>query len=197
MTYNKCYFCGDNHTSRECDVERKIAPILKKKVGNMMEHYIADNLNCPECKRDTLKVIGNHSPSLDIICTFCQINIEVKSKCLSVERLPKEITIQHGCYYEFNKRIHNNLNIIIILYGVNRIRKQITIREILYIPNSYFQKFELDIYKKKNSNLTEIIIKNRFNLPNLLNNKKPTIDFEQEVNELLKQEALVSSDNKL
>ena len=182
---NKCYFCSGNHLSRDCKIEKKIAPILKKKVGDTMEHYIANTLNCPECKKNELKVIGNHSPSLDIVCNNCNIKIEVKSKCLSVERLPKDININHGCYYEFNKRIDNNLNMIIILYGVNRVKKQITIREILYVPNSYFQKSFLNITKKNNSNLTEITIKDRFNLPNLLDNEKPVIDFENEVKQLL------------
>ena len=84
-----CYFCGGNHACRDCPIEKKIAPILKKKVGNEMEHYVALNCSCPCCRNKTLHVIGNHSPSLDIICLNqrCGRKFEIKSKCLSSIRM--------------------------------------------------------------------------------------------------------------
>ena len=53
---------------------------LKQKVGNYMETHVAKVLPCPSCNKKELKVLGNHSPSLDLVCSNCSRKIEVKSK---------------------------------------------------------------------------------------------------------------------
>jgi hypothetical protein len=162
----KCHFCKDNHTSRSCKIEKEIAPILKKKIGELMEHYVADNFKCPNCNNcNSMKVIGNHLPSLDIVCNLCSKKIEVKSKCLSVYNLPNDIVISHGNYDEFINRINQDLDLIVIIYGVNRKKKLITIREGLYIPCKILKDNSLvSINKRNNSTLSTIVIADRSKL---------------------------------
>lgn len=184
----KCFFCGDNHICRNCPLESSIAPFLRKKAGNMMEYYIAENINCPECGiRDRLHVMGDHTPSLDIVCLNCKNNFEVKSKCLSSSSLPNDIILPHGSYNECINRINNNLGLIVIIYGVDRIRKTIKIREILYGTNEELKESSnINIMKRPESNLSTIFIKNKKKLQKLqlltLNNE---IAFENDINEFL------------
>lgn len=158
----RCYFCSGDHACRECPLEATMAPILRKKVGNMMEYYVADNLRCPECKIQKLKVIGNHTPSLDIICNNCNKKFEVKSKCLSIAKLPNDINLQHGSYIDYMHRIEEELNLIVIIYGVDRIKKFITIREVIYANNTELKNSDLiEVQKRVDNNLSTIMIKNK------------------------------------
>lgn len=161
--YIKCYFCNGNHACRDCPLEAKMAPVLRKKVGNMMEYYVAENLKCPECKKDkTLKVIGNHTPSLDIICSCCNKKFEVKSKCLSVAKLPNDINLPHGSYIDYVHRLEEGLNLIVIIYGVERVNKLITIREVLYANNQKLKDSSIvQVLKRSDNNLSTIMIKNK------------------------------------
>ncbi len=161
----KCYFCNENHACRDCPKESAMAPIFKKKVGNMMEHWVANNFNCPECNHACLNVIGNHTPSLDIICKNCSKKFEVKSKCLSVNKLPNDIKLPHGSYIDYVHRLEEGLNLIVIIYGVDRINKIINIREVLYADNTYLKNpAVIEVQKRPDSNLSTILIKNKKNL---------------------------------
>ena len=137
--YNKlrCYFCNGNHLCRDCPIEEKISPLLKKQVGDYMEHHVANILACPSCNQKKLRVLGNNSPSLDIVCKNCSRRIEVKSKCLSVKNIPKDINLPHGNFKEYIIRQNKGLDFIIVIYSVNRIHKNIKLREILYLNNDF------------------------------------------------------------
>ena len=164
----RCYFCNENHLCRGCPKETAMAPIFKKKVGIMMEHWIADNLKCLECNQACLHVIGNHSPSLDIICKNCSNKFEVKSKCLSVNNIPNDIKLPHGSYVDYVNRLEENLNLFVIIYGVDRVNKLINIREVLYADTSDLRNPSIiEVVKRHNSNLSTILIKNRRILLNL------------------------------
>ena len=164
----KCFFCNGNHACRSCPLEVTMAPILKKKAGNMMEYYIADNLECPECNTRELKVIGNHTPSLDIVCFQCNKKFEVKSKCLSINKLPIDIKLPHGSYIDYKCRLEEGLNLIVIIYGVDRIKKLITIREILYANNELLKKSNnINVSQRTDNNLSTIFIKNKERLVKL------------------------------
>ena len=165
---NKCFFCNGDHTCRVCPIESAMAPILKKKVGEMMEYWVGHNLKCPGCAQPALNVIGNHAPSLDIICQNCSNKIEVKSKCLSVNKLPNDINLPHGSYIDFTHRLDDGLNLIVIIYGVDRIKKLIKIREVLYADNAHFKNTNIiKVEKRSDSNLSTIFIKNREKLTKL------------------------------
>jgi hypothetical protein len=181
---NKCYFCGGDHECKKCPVEMSMSTILKKKVGILMEKWISDNIYCPECEKQELKVLGNHTPSLDIICNNCNSIFEVKSKCLSVKTIPNDINIQHGVYVEFINRIQEGLNLFLVIYGVNRITKSIKIKEILYANNILLQNKKLfNIYKRQNSKLSIIDISDKNKLKKIFfNNKKGTISFLNDFN---------------
>lgn len=176
FNHMKCYFCNGNHTCRSCPIENKMAPILRKKVGNLMEYYIADNLECPECHVRKLNVIGNHTPSLDIICSNCNNKFEVKSKCLSVKNLPNDIKLPHGSYVDYVNRLNEGLNLIVIIYGVDRINKMIKIREVLYANNNLLNKINIvKVSKRIDNNSSTILIKNKEKLVKLKIQTKNTI----------------------
>lgn len=181
----RCYFCQGNHLCRNCPIEEKIAPVLKKKVGDYMESYIAENISCPSCSKYKLKVLGNNSPSLDIICKNCHRKIEVKSKCLSVKHLPEDLSLPHGNFQNYNSRQNEGLDFIIIIYSVNRIKKEIKIREILYIQNNVIiNKKVLDVVQRPNSPLSTIKIKNKNN-PDIkkikIKRKNSIISFKEQI----------------
>jgi len=178
----KCYFCGEDHTCRDCPLELQMAPILKKKVGAMMEHYVANNFQCPSCNKKTLRVIGNHSPSLDIVCS-CGKKIEVKSKCLSVTKLPNDIKLPHGSYIDYINRLKDGLDLFIIIYGVDRIKKIIKIREVLYATHSMLTNDSIiQVIKRDDNTLSTIFIKDRTKLTVLpIPSADRIIDFNSEV----------------
>ena len=132
---NKCFYCNGSHSCRNCPIELKIAPYMKKIIGQHMETFAATKIACPRCNKPSMKRLGNHTPSLDIICTNCCTNFEVKSKCLSVNILPKDLILHHGNYFDYLARQSKGLDFIIIIYKVDRISKIIQIRKILHILN--------------------------------------------------------------
>jgi hypothetical protein len=179
-----CSFCNKyDHTSKECKIEKDTSIKLKLLVGNMMEHYAANNIKCPECNCNSLCVIGDNTPSCDIICNNCNKMFEIKSKCLSCDVIPDDIMINHGHFDKFLSKINEGLNIIVIIYSVNRYNKSITIREILYINNTLIKNNKLiTISKKKDSNYTLITINNRKLLNKLIIYNFNSISFKNEIN---------------
>ena len=187
----RCYFCNGDHICRNCPIESKLAPILKQKVGNFMEYYIANIFECPSCHMRSLKVLGNNSPSLDIVCTDCSRRIEVKSKCLSVNNLPKDIKLPHGNFSDYNKRQKYGLDFIIVIYSVNRIKKQINIREVLYMNDNIIKNGNIvEVIKRPSSPLSTIMIKDR-NSPKIkkleINNKETNISFKKQIIEMINE----------
>ena len=171
IQFTKCYYCNENHNSRDCQKEKEDSIMLKRAVGELAEICISQGISCPNCKSNSLEPYHKitNTPSLDITCSECNIKIEVKSKCLSTEVLPEDITIKHGSYNNFENKM-NTLNMIILIYSVNRLEKnKLTIREILYIPSNSWNNENIK-YEKREKNLTTIYIKNRLKLSNLIKN---------------------------
>lgn len=184
----KCHFCNGNHLCRNCPIEAQMAPYLRKKVGNIMEYYIAENIKCPECNMNkTLQVIGNHTPSLDIICSNCAKKYEVKSKCLSITNIPNDIRLPHGSFIDYNYRLNEGLNLIVIIYSVDREQKLIKIREVLYANNNLLLKPQIvEVLKRPNNNLSIIMIKNKEKLSKLkLQSIKNILTFKNDVDSFI------------
>jgi hypothetical protein len=160
----------------------QMAPILKKKVGTMMEHYVANNFRCPSCNEKDMKVIGNHSPSLDIVCS-CGKKIEVKSKCLSVHKLPTDINLPHGSYVDYINRVQKGLDLFVIIYGVDRVKKIIKIREVLYAPHTMLiNNSVIQVLKREDNGLSTIFIKDRTKMINMnIPTSDKIIDFSGDV----------------
>lgn len=160
----KCHFCNGNHTCRECPIEASNAPEYRKQVGIMFENWVSTNIKCPNCLGH-LRVLGNHTPSLDLCCdnpTCTHNKFECKSKCLSVNNLPSDIHLPHGSYKDFIYRLNNGLNLIVVIYGVDRISKTINIREVRYAHNSDLHDPKIiEIKKRTDSNLSSICIKDK------------------------------------
>ena len=183
-----CTFCNKyGHKSRNCQVEKDVSVKLKQIVGNMMEYYAANNIKCPECDTNSLCVLNNSTPSCDIICSNCNKMFEIKSKCLSCYVIPDDIFIDHGHYENFISRVIQGLNMIIIIYSANNYNKSITIREVLYINNDNIKNYKIiNISKKKESNKTQIFIKNKKLLSKLLTYNYNIISFQSEIDEIMK-----------
>lgn len=186
----KCSFCNGNHNSRNCNIEHYCAPIFKKEVGIYMEDHITQSLACPRCNNNKLYKLGNDTPSIDLVCTECNHIYELKSKCLSVRDLPNDLFCNGGNYIELSNNIKNKeLDIIIVLYGVNREKKEIHIREILYADNKMLNdKYSKNIIiSKKNDNyLSAIEIKNKDKLKKL-HIKNTYLSFKNLYDEMIKK----------
>lgn len=185
----KCYFCGGPHLCRDCNIERKKSPEMKKKVGKYMEKYYAENFPCIRCGSPNLKVLNDRSPSLDVTCPNCSNKLEIKSKCLSVKKLPKDIKLPHGSFHHYIKRQNAGLDFAIIIYGINRVTKEITVREIMYFLNEVVNTDLIKIIPQKKSQLSEILIKDRED-PKILKLRIPknnVIDFKKKVESIVTQ----------
>ena len=91
---------------------------------------------------------------------------------MSVNRLPNDINLPHGNYDDYKKRQENGLDLIVIIYKVDRLNKKITIREVLYAKNSEIKKSKnIQVIKRIKSHLSTIIINNK-NLLSKFNLKK-------------------------
>ena len=141
IKYNRykrmCSYCGDcDHTDRECPIEKKVAPFIRKGIGRPFEFLNERYFKCPFCN-SSLTVIDTNVPSCDIECSNsnCSFFAEVKSKCLSCKYLPEDIEMLHGNYDEYIKKRDKGLNLIMIIYKVNRRFKKVVIREVRYISN--------------------------------------------------------------
>jgi hypothetical protein len=176
-----CYFCGSkSHTCIKCDIENKMAPFFKIEIGIKMEEFITENINCQECGLKELIVLGNYTPSLDLVCKNCNAQYEVKSKCLSIKNLPNNIYCNGGNYTEFTRNINNGLNLIIVIYGVDRKKKEIIIRNIYYAPNNILSNTKyVEINKTPKSSLSLIKIPNRNILKNIYLYSNKIISFEK------------------
>ena len=156
-----CHYCNKNHSCRNCPIESKMAPLWKKVIGMYMEHFTANEIKCPRCNKNSMRLLGTHAPSLDIICDNCNTNFEVKSKCLSANTIPNDLILNHGNYFDYLYRQSTGLDFIIIIYGVDRKSKVINIRQVLYLPNEVIiTKKNVHILKKNDSSLSEIFINN-------------------------------------
>ena len=168
----RCHFCGKtDHTSRDCLVEQELKLTLKKYIGEEVENFCG-KLCCPLCDHKTLKVLGNHTPSLDIICTNkrCNSKFEIKSKCLSRKDLPPDIVLQHGNYTHYLNRQKKGLHLLVVIYGVNRKKKTTYIRELLLATHDDIIKKDNIIIsrrKKYNEHLSVINIKDRNKLKSI------------------------------
>ena len=152
-----------------------------------MEEFIGNNFACPCCKEKKLEVLGNHSPSLDIVCKGCNRKFEVKSKCLSVNRLPNDIQLPHGNFQDYKRRQESGLDLFVIIYKVDRINKKITIREVLYAKNEEIkQNKNIKVIKRIQSHLSTIIITNKNLLSKLNLSKIYQFDFSSVINNYIK-----------
>lgn len=164
-----CDFCGGYHNSRNCKLEKEFSNKCKPEIGKHFEKIISER-SCPICNKKSLHHLNDNTPSLDCFCKNCHGEFEIKSKCLSCDKIPTKIIINHGNYNEFKNRLL--LNIIIIIYGVNRKKKSIYIRDIIFI--SYIDKIinnNIKIVKNKNENDCKIIINDYYKMKKILSNE--------------------------
>jgi hypothetical protein len=84
-----------------------------------------------------------------------------------------------------NRINEESLNLILIIYGVNRIQKEIYVREILYANNKMLKDsniIEIKPIVLSNKKVSKIFIKNRNLMAKLnMSTMKHTISFKQDV----------------
>jgi hypothetical protein len=73
---------------------------------------------------------------------------------------------------------------ILVIYGVDRKKKEIKIKEVFWIKNNLLTNYNL-IEIKKNNNLSLISIKNINNLEKVYINKKNIISFKNWIEKLI------------
>ena len=180
----KCNFCGENHISRNCNIEKKTAPLIKEFIGYKMEYFVENNIKCPNCKKGKLNILGDNSPSLDCICNNCKYKYEIKSKCLSVNEIPNDIFLNHGNYNLYKKRQSNGLDFIVVMYSVNRIKKSIMIKKVFHIPHKdIINNNNFQVEKKNNHCIIKI---NNYKLYNCYKFKKQIYyDFSKYINQII------------
>ena len=101
---------------------------------------------------------------------------EVKSKCLSVNKLPNDINLQHGNYMNYVQRVKEGLNLIVIIYGISRVDKILYVREVLYADNTDLNDSSIiEVKKRKDSHLSTIFIKSKKHLMKLKLDEENTI----------------------
>ena len=156
-----CFYCGSNqHLCRDCPKEKRDSTNYKLQIGKWAEQYVS-NYVCPNCSDNSLKFLGNHTPSLDIICTSCGHMIEVKSKCLSINKLPDDIWMYHGNFNFYKKRVNQGLTFVVVIYAVNRLTKAFNVRRVLYIENNVIKENKkINVIKNKDGKNSKIFIPN-------------------------------------
>jgi hypothetical protein len=192
-----CKWCKGNHGSRQCNAEKLIKNELKTKVGIVMEQFVEKCIQCPRClaiagnycdnKEEfcSFERLANNTPSLDIECKMCGLQVEVKSKCLSVNVLPNQVYCKAGNFNNLIDNIYsNNLNIIIIIYSADRKTKNIMIKEVLWIDNvDLLFNNKIKITKEINSTLSNIELLDRQSFIKL-SFKIKKISFESYINKI-------------
>lgn len=186
--YIICEFCNGNHNCRECPIEKAVCSEIKLTVGLYMEEFVENNIKCSNCNLYSLQRLGDNSPSLDLKCYICNKKIEVKSKCLSIDKLPNDIQCKGGNFNNFKFNIEQKqLDLILIIYGVNRKSKKIYIREMYNINNDILlHSHNVEITQNDTSSCSMINIKDK-NLLDSINTKNiPTISFKPLIKKLIK-----------
>jgi hypothetical protein len=181
-----CEYCNKSHNSRECPLEKQLAPFMRKIVGMYMEQFVADEIYCPRCNNKSLSPLGTHAPSLDIICSMCHTKYEIKSKCMSSTKIPKDLNFNHGNYNDYMNRQKNGLDIMLILYSVCRKTKIIKIRHVFYVKNEdIINNKYIKVIKKNDSSLSEILVQDYNKLPEIISNQKFYYDFSDNINSII------------
>ncbi len=176
-------YCKKIHSNKECPLEEKLAPFMKKLVGMYMEQFVANEIYCPRCKCKSLEALSNHTPSLDIICKNCNSKFEIKSKCMSAKIIPNDLYFNHGNYDKYVNQQEEGLDILLIIYSVCRKTKIITIRNVFYVFNEYINC--LQVVRKPNSSLSQIIVPDYKNLPEIILDEIYAYDFSDNIKTII------------
>lgn len=193
----KCDYCNNYHVSKECLLEKQLAPIMRKLVGMYMEFFVANEVYCPRCNNKTLESLGTHAPSLDLICKSCKTKYEIKSKCMSADVIPVDLVFNHGNYNDYINRQRQGLDIILIIYSVNRKTKVIKIRTVLWVPhNQIIESNIINVVKKQNSTLSQIVVNNYKYLNEIcFINQKFAYDFSENINTIINSHDIFIDNN--
>ena len=176
------------HSSRDCNEEKTLAEYLNKTIGHTMEHLAAKYIACPMCKKTTLSVLGDNSPSWDLICTNgeCNRKFEVKSKAMSCTD-DNDLYFYGGAFKYYIARVAEGLHMIIITYEIDRKTKTLAIKEVFHVPNSMLKKSDVrtnPIYveQRRGTSLSNIVVKNKIDLKKITPNLKITMSYKNAYN---------------
>jgi hypothetical protein len=102
---------------------------------------------------------------------------------MSAKVIPNDLYFNHGNYNNYISRQNEGLDIILIMYSVCRKTKIITIRNVFYVFNEYINC--LQVVKKPNSSLSQIIVPDYKALPEIIFNQTYSYDFSEHINKII------------
>ena len=93
------------------------------------------------------------------------------------------IFLNHGSYIDYINRVKEEIDLFIVIYAVDRIKKIIKIREVLHIThNMLIEDSNINVIEQDKNRLSTIIIKDRTKLNSLpLPNCENTFDFNKDI----------------
>jgi hypothetical protein len=151
------------------------------------EEYTEDFFKESQCDYSTAKeVVIIKETWLNKLIAYIKPIIElfeIKSKCMSANVVPNDLIFNHGNYKDYINRQQAGLDIILIIYSVNRKNKTIKIRHVFYAKNEdiLHQKC-LCVIKKEKSTLSQIIVNDYNDLYEIIPNQKFSYDFSENIN---------------
>ena len=137
-----CFTCKKfGHDIKSCRLHKSLRTERRASAGNWAESFTSNVIPCPRCKDSMLLPVKGKLASLDLQCIKEGCKVEVKSRCLSNNKLPNYVKIHGGEYNNFCRRIlEENLTLIIVIYRVDERNDQRIIRLMLSVDNSLLKK---------------------------------------------------------
>ena len=113
---------------------------------------------------------------------------------MSNKVIPNDLVFNHGNYNDYKIRQAQGLDIMLIIYSVDRKTKVIKIRRVYWVPDQIIKTTKvISVVKKDNSSLSEIIVPNHKNLPEIIFNQRYAFayDFSENINAIIKSSITV------
>jgi hypothetical protein len=116
---------------------------------------------------------------------------------MSAEIIPVDLVFNHGNYYDYINRQRQGLDIILIIYSVNRKTKVIKIRKVLWVPhNQIIESNIINVVKKQDSTLSQIVVNNYKYLNEIcFINQKFAYDFSENINTIINSHNIFIDNN--
>jgi type II restriction enzyme len=102
-----------------------------QKIKNLSEHWLGQQIYCPNCGQTYIEQYGNNRPVADFFCSFCHEDYELKSQSRMFG-----IKVVDGAYRTMMERLSSdrNPNLFLLHYDP----RELSVRNLLVIPKHFF-----------------------------------------------------------